>query len=364
MDRVSELKEILGQNLFLNKARLDCFARILLALYAVRTINLSEIAVAFQSRANIASRYKRVVRFFSGATLDFAQIAQWIFKLFVSDKKVYLTIDRTNWYFGKKKINILTLAIAYEGIAIPILWRFLNKAGNASAAEHRALINRFVRLFGTRNILGVLGDREFASKLFFKWCNKKKIPFYIRIKEDSLVRIKGKKLFKAKKFFRPLNLKEKTAFQMNIELYGAKVYLAGSRSERGELMIVATNQKPKNAIEIYLRRWEIETLFSCLKSRGFRFEDTHVTKLYRLEKIMGVLAIGVVWAHKIGEWRAEIKPIRFSQHRESLRPQSSYFRYGLDWIRGIIFSLVGKTQDFRYCLRVLAPPKLAGRVGE
>lgn len=361
MDRVSELMEILGQNLSMNKARLDCFARMLLALFAVRTINLSEIAVAFRSKANVSSRYKRVVRFFSGAPLDFDQIARWIFKLFVTDRKIYLSIDRTNWYFGKKKINVLTLAIAYEGIAIPILWRFLNKAGNASAKEHRAIVNRFVRLFGTRNILGVLGDREFASGLFFKWLNKKKIPFYIRIKEDSLVLIKGKKLFKAKKFFRALNSREKSTFQMDIELYGAKVYLAGSRSERGELMIVATNRKPKNAIEIYLRRWEIETLFSCLKNRGFRFEDTHVTKLYRLEKIMALLAIGVAWAHKIGEWRAEIKPIRFSQHRDSLRPQSSYFRYGLDWIREIIFNLIGKTKDFRSCLRALAPPNLAGR---
>jgi hypothetical protein len=121
MDRVSELMEILGENLSMNKARLDCFARMLVALFAVRTINLSEIAVAFRSKANPESRYKRVLRFFSGAKIDFARVAKLIFKLFVADKKIYLAIDRTNWFWGKGKINMLTLAIAYEGIAIPIM---------------------------------------------------------------------------------------------------------------------------------------------------------------------------------------------------------------------------------------------------
>lgn len=37
---------------------------------------------------------------------------------------------------------------------------------------------------------------------------------------------------------------------------------------RDELMIVVTNKHPKNAIACYLRRWEIETLFCALKSRG------------------------------------------------------------------------------------------------
>ncbi len=44
MNKISELKRILGENLPWNKARLDCFALMLLALFVVRTVNLSEIA--------------------------------------------------------------------------------------------------------------------------------------------------------------------------------------------------------------------------------------------------------------------------------------------------------------------------------
>src|SRR5262249_20860605 len=159
-----------------------------------------------------------------------------------------ITIDRTNWFFGKAKINILTLAVAYEGVAVPLFWCLLNKAGNATAIEHRAMLVRFIRIFGKACILGVLADREFASATLFGFCNKNEIPFYIRIKEDAQVKIRGKKWLKAKKLFSHLNVKEHTGFQMAVWIYGQKVYLAGSRSERGELMIVATNQEPKNAI--------------------------------------------------------------------------------------------------------------------
>lgn len=67
-------------------------------------------------------------------------------------------IGRINWLWGKSKINVITLAIAYEGMAIPILWRALNKPDNASAQEHIDITKRFVDIFGTDCIAGVLDD--------------------------------------------------------------------------------------------------------------------------------------------------------------------------------------------------------------
>jgi len=64
MRAVSELKSILG--VFFknwNKTRLDCFSKILTALLIVKTVNLSEIAVAFEGRAKKESRYQRIKNF-------------------------------------------------------------------------------------------------------------------------------------------------------------------------------------------------------------------------------------------------------------------------------------------------------------
>src|SRR5262249_8715456 len=150
-----------------------------------------EIAVGFASEAEVPSRYKRLQRFFVQFKMDYTSVAKWIFKLFFANSNgVYITIDRTNWFWGKSKINIFLLGIAYEGIAIPLFWCLLPKAGSSNFEEQKALLERFIKVFDSVKIVGLLADREFANGQLFKWLNKKQIPFYIRIKESTVTHIR------------------------------------------------------------------------------------------------------------------------------------------------------------------------------
>ncbi|MDR1056290.1 MAG: hypothetical protein LBL90_10850 [Prevotellaceae bacterium] len=63
-----------------------------------------------------------------------------------------LVKDRTSWKFGKTNINVLTLAIAYDGVAFPILISTLNKRGNSHTRERVDIINSCVELFGEETI--------------------------------------------------------------------------------------------------------------------------------------------------------------------------------------------------------------------
>lgn len=58
MRYISELSGILCEQLNGHKSRIDCFAKMLIALFIVRGVNLSEIAVAMEGAASISSRYK------------------------------------------------------------------------------------------------------------------------------------------------------------------------------------------------------------------------------------------------------------------------------------------------------------------
>ena len=358
MERISELRKILGEYVKCNKARLDCFARMMLGVIAVRTVNLEEIALAFESDAKKSSRYRRLQRFFAEFKIDLRVISAWIFRLFFKkDEKVYLIIDRTNWYWGRKTINVLMLAVAYEGLAIPVMWKMLKHGGNSTGIQQKALLNRFIKLFGKSCIGGVLADREFGNEEWIGWMVKKKIPFYIRIKKNIQVRVLKSKYWDVDRLFNQLNLKQQSVYENYVEVFGQKdLRIAGSRSERGELMIVLTNQSPHNAIAIYQRRWEIENLFQSLKSRGFCFESTHMTEEKRIEKLLAVLAISFCWAHKIGEWQAEQKPIALKKFQNQWRPQHSYFRYGLDVLRDSIFHIHrGLQKLLRFFTKLLLP---------
>jgi hypothetical protein len=101
-------------------------------------------------------------------------------------------------------------------------------------------------------------------------------------------------------------------------------------------LIVVSFNKPEQALEYYAKRWQIETLFRGLKSSGFNLEDTHVTSLDRLEKLVMLVMIAFVWCYKVGDYiDSEIKPISIKSHG---RRAISVFKYGLEYLSKCLLS--------------------------
>lgn len=359
MDVTSELVKILKQHLLWNKARVECFSKMIVALLTVKTVNLMEWAQVFITTANPDSAYMRIKRFFRHFDLDGDTIAKFIFFLFnFSNSRWYLTIDRTNWEFGKCKINFLVLAIAYKGIAVPIMWILLDKKGNSNCGERIALFNRFASCFGLENIAGVLADREFIGKVWFNYLKMKKIPFFIRIKWNFLISNSQGRPVNAWQLFFGLKKDEKRILSGKRKIFGLMFNVAGMRCDNGDFLIVATTESAENAIEIYAYRWEIESLFGSLKTKGFNLEDTHITKLDRLSKLMAILAIAFCWAHKIGEWQNEVKPIKIKKHG---RKAISLFHSGVNKLRNIFCGVRRSQKEILGLIQLLvAPPPRAG----
>ena len=174
------LKDSLKDHLGWSKPRLICFVSMLLALLRIQRMDLSRLAVAMGGETEVESRYRRLQRFFSEVHFDYDALARLIISLFGFDQEAfYLTLDRTNWQWGKKNLNLLTLGIVYKGAAIPIYWLVLNKKGNSSQRERIAMLKRFVGQFGSGCIQGILGDREFIGEDWWIWLSQQEIPFLI-----------------------------------------------------------------------------------------------------------------------------------------------------------------------------------------
>lgn len=351
------LAEILNDHFNWNKARMECFAGMLFALIKMRTVNLALLACAFEGEATIDSRYKRIKRFFSTFTIDMAVIAGWVMNLFDLDK-VYLSMDRTNWQWGKADINILMLSVVYKGIAFPVLWSLLDKAGNSNTAERIVLIQRLVNRIGKGRIAGVLGDREFIGNDWFAWLRKESIPFCMRIKKNMLTTNSRGVIVYAEELFRDLSVGSQRILPDPRKLWEQTVYLSALRLSDGELLIVATDSLMADPIGHYGKRWEIETLFGCLKSKGFNFEDTHIINPARINKLLVLLCVAFCWAHKVGEWRHDEKSIKLKKHG---RKSQSLFRYGLDYLRDVFMNKKSGNQHFIPVLFALLSAQTGGR---
>ena len=250
-------------NIQSSRHALKFIAQFVSALLKTRTSNLVKIANAFQTAADSNSVYRQIQRFLkneNAVSIDYL-------KLLKLNGKLKILIDRTEWKFGSTWVNILTLSVAYKNVAIPILWEVVNHKGNATALEHVAIIKKFVAAFGANRILRVYARREFGSYELFSYLIENKIDFHIRLKISH--KSGGQSFLQ---IFRNSAEKVKLRGKVKIEVFGLELYVSPVKYQKDgktEYLIIASKEQNKYAIEEYKVRWQIETMFGGLKSRGF-----------------------------------------------------------------------------------------------
>ena len=319
--------------------------QILQALFCVRTVNLTQIAEAFQSDSKEESSYRQIQRFFKGFSFDMSFIVILCFKLFVISEKWTLIMDRTNWKWGKKPINILMLSVEYFGIGIPLFWEVLDSGGTSSTQQRKDLLCRVIQKIGTQRIEVLLADREFIGEPWFRFLISENIPFVIRIKQSFMAAgIRVGYEVPVKTLLKKLNGTRKKLLNYPIILWGHSLFVSICHAKGAkESMIVVSNRFFSNPLKIYRKRWGIETLFGCLKTRGFRIEDTHMTDVDKIEKLVFILALAFCWAYKTGEIEACQFAIVVKKHG---RKAKSIFRLGLSLIRSILFKVDRQFEQF------------------
>jgi hypothetical protein len=347
------LERTLAENVAWNKARINFLARFIVAVIEVRTVNLSEVAAVFTGRAKPPSHYKRVQRFLRFFELPYAQVARFVVRLLGVSAPWVITLDRTDWYLGETPLNVMVIGIAYRGVAFPVLWTVLEKKGCSDTAERIALVREFGRVFGYRAIAYLCADREFIGKDWFAWLRSVDVDFRIRVRENTKVRNGRGQVVSIHRLFRSQRIGEPLVLERARRIWGLPLFVSGVRLPSGEYVIVVAPRFTEAALSEYARRWEIETLFSCLKSRGFRLEETHLVHPERLKKLVALLALAFCWAHIIGEWLTRQRPLKLKKHGRKAR---SIFRHGFDHLRRILCNLMSRPQQvaFRQVTKLLS----------
>ena len=129
-----------------------------------------------------------------------------------------------------------------------------------------------------------------------------------------------------------------------------KIAMMGLKT--GEMLIVATSRiRIKLAPPKYRRRWGIETLFFCLKTRGLGLEDTHITDPHKLATLKSIFAIAFCRAYKTGLWVARTKPPRRTVHG---RLQQSIFALGVNTFRKVMVRM-SELEIFDYIAELFKP---------
>ena len=71
-----------------------------------------------------------------------------------------------------------------------------------------------------------------------------------------------------------------------------------------------------------------------MKSSGFNIEDTHMRDMDRIERLVAMVCMALVWAYLVGEHKdINIKPLKILIHG---RKAKSLVKYGLEEISTIL----------------------------
>ena len=172
-----------------------------------------------------------------------------------------LGIDLSNYY---TQFIIISYILIYGGVGIRI-----------------DLVKKFIAKFGKERIGCILGDREFIGQDWLGWLDSQGIDYVVRIKNNLMTTNTRGFSAKVSALFDDLAIHQHKDLRDKRDICNQSVYLSGTRSHTGELLIVASNSESiEKLIPVYGMRWEIENLFQAFKGREFNLEDTHLTDIY------------------------------------------------------------------------------------
>ncbi len=332
------LSSIFGDKM--NLARIKFFGLFICALCKVQTVCFEKLATAFETGVKVDSSLRRIQRFMAEYMLDVHLIARFVFTLLPHKPPYRLTMDRTNWKFGKSNINILVLAVVYKGVAFPILYKMMPKFGNSSTRERIQLMEDFIELFGVETIDCLMADREFVGEDWLAYLNFRHIRYHIRIRDNFWIVIpRNRHRIKASWLFNHVAINQYCFYRGIVYVNGQLCYLSASKIKNREgipeLQIIVSFNKPDEASTLYKERWQVESAFKALKTSGFNIEDTHLTDLDRINKLLALVLFAFTWAYVAGVFLDSICPIKIKNHH---RKAKSIFKYGLIYLASVLFS--------------------------
>jgi hypothetical protein len=381
-DQIDLLQAQLQRHLDWHRARLNFLAKALLALLAAGSVNLTKVARAFCGPAQLDSHYKRLQRFLRGFDcLGDGRLARLLAGLSGVEPPWVLSLDRSDWRpavpgAALPWINFLVLGIVRDGVAYPLVWALLPKAGSSNAEERIALMERFLTLFGPKAVRFIAMDREFgASRRWVQWLAQRGLNFRLRLCVSTQLSYGAGKPAPVGRLFGGLRPTKAVQPRGARRLFGVRVRVAALRlppekcrltqaAKRAkghghlgdELVVVVGAYRRGERADLladYRLRWGIESLFGALKSRGFDLESTHLHHPERLERLLALLALGFGWAHRTGLWVAEhVRAPRLIAKYG--RRAKSLFRLGLDSLCQLLAPAALRSRDRRARFRLLA----------
>ena len=248
-----------------------------------KQVRLERLAALFPQPILYESRRRYLQRFLklphlSVAILWLPIIEHLIKTHFAKDKRLFVSLDRTQW----KGYNLFVVSVIWSKRAWPIYWNFLNKRGCSNLSEQQALLRPVIRMLKGYDYV-VVGDREFHSVELAKWLCAEGVAFALRQKSDTYIKANGVdyKQLKSlelstglKRFIPGVKITKSKGFgKFSLACYQKRKYKNRNVDEPWYILTNLTCLE--ETLTAYKARCGIEAMFKDCKSGGYNLEGFH-----------------------------------------------------------------------------------------
>lgn len=304
--------------------RIDTLKRmvdVVQAMITGQTVNPRALCAHLPGKSSHDAKKRRVERAFRDEQLTEEVFLSLILSLLPAGK-LLLSLDRTTWERGDAPLNLLVLGVVLHGYTLPLVWTALPHDGNSKTEVRLELVKRLLKALPARRWEGLVADREFIGGAWFTFLREQGIKRAIRIRKNAVV--DGLRI---DEWFGDVRAGEVQCLFEKADVYGERMQVVATRSPAGDLVVIATDFRVQDTLELYRRRWSIECTFGSLKIRGFDLERTGVTQPARLERLFGLVILAWVACLRTGVWLDTQRPIKKKKHG---RRAMSLVRYGAE----------------------------------
>ena len=296
-------KDLRERDIRLRTQKIEALADITASVLEVRSVNTTELAnVLPRDCKKPESSYRYINRFLKSKLVRpknilKSYVKQLLEKASQQNQILVIQMDQTKIC---DNFECLMLSLRTGKRAVPLLFIVKKTKGNIPFEEQEKLLNDFYKMVSKKIKILFCADRFYGTSMLVDWCQKHNFDYRIRLKGNLKFIHKGGEITGNDAHKLGLN------FLNNAEFYNKKIKTnIGILQEKGHrepwIISMPLSSKPnKYKVLDYGLRWGIESMFSDLKTRGFRITDTHLRSEYRLENLLLVLTLALYWCVSTG----------------------------------------------------------------
>jgi DDE family transposase len=309
--------------------------------------------------AFVKHKIKRVDRFLGNGQVDLAAVSQallgWATR---QGGRLVLLLDWTDLPGGKK---MLSAAVPTRGRALPLHCRVVDERVLAAKSQNRieeAFLSELMRLAPAGVKVVLVADRGFGRTELMRKLKRAGVSFVIRVKGDAVFRDRSGRRRRVEEvsllsgdtqYFPSVRYRDEEPEEVNL------VLTRGWRMKEPWFLATDLEDRPREIIEMYGRRMQIEECFRDAKSVrwGFKLRHVRLGSCLRWERLMMVVALAYLFLMGVGA-QAE----KQGKHRGQMANTSR--KRTLSWLTLGRACLQAFAPRLTACLKTLQPQLVVG----